>query len=144
MEAAAYCVSKVNSVIVVGRGSVPFQPILGEKAGARILQLFEEKGVKFRMGCDVTSFVGESKVNEVKLSTGEVLPADVVILGIGAQPSTAFLQGTDIEMQRGAIVVNKVIIAFIPSTLNYWSWLLNPILPFAVHGKQHSRHICCR
>ncbi|XP_034249300.1 apoptosis-inducing factor 3 isoform X2 [Thrips palmi] len=114
MEAAAYCVGKVNSVTVVGRGSVPFQPILGEKVGARILQLFEEKGVKFRMGCDVTSFGGEGKVNEVKLSSGEVLPADVVVLGIGAQPSTAFLQGTDIEMQRGAVVVNKFMESSIP------------------------------
>ncbi|XP_026276794.1 apoptosis-inducing factor 3 isoform X3 [Frankliniella occidentalis] len=107
MEAAAYCVGKVKSVTVVGRGSVPFEPILGQEVGARIKQLFDEKGVKFCLGLDVSSFEGEDSVSRVKLSDGQVLPANVVILGIGAQPSTSFLLDSGIEMQRGAIVVNK-------------------------------------
>ena len=108
MEAAAYCVSKVKSVTVVGRGSVPFQPVLGEKVGARIMQLFEEKGVKFRLGHDVSRFEGDGSVSGVKLSNGDTLPADIVILGIGAQPSTQFLEETGITRERGAIVVDKV------------------------------------
>lgn len=108
MEAAAYCVNKVKSVTVIGRGSVPFQPVLGEKIGARIMQMFEEKGVKFCLGHDVSSFEGDGAVNGVKLSNSQVLPADIVILGIGAQPSTKFLEGTSISMERGAVVVDKV------------------------------------
>lgn len=111
MEAAAYCIGKVKSVTVVGRGSVPFQPVLGEKVGARIKQLFEEKGVKFSLGHDVSQFEGDGKVNGVRLSSEEVLPADVVILGIGAQPSTSYLQNSGINLQRGAVVVNKVRVA---------------------------------
>lgn len=114
MEAAAFCVNKVKSVTVVARGSVPFQPVLGEEVGARIKQLFEEKGVHFRLGLDITSFEGEGKVTGVKLSDGEVLPADVVILGIGAQPSTSFLKETGIDLQRGAVVVNKFMESSIP------------------------------
>ncbi|KAK3928509.1 Apoptosis-inducing factor 3 [Frankliniella fusca] len=114
MEAAAYCVPKVKSVTVVGRGTVPFQPILGEEVGARIKQLFDEKGVKFCLGLDVSSFEGDESVNGVKLSNDQVLPADIVILGIGAHPSTSFLQDSGIDMNRGAIVVNKFMESSIP------------------------------
>jgi len=109
MEAAAFCVNKVKSVVVVGRGSVPFEPVLGTAVGGRIKQLYEEKGVQFALGSDVDKFVGDgAKVTAVQLQNGNSLPADVVIVGIGARPATAFLSDSGVNMERGAVVVDEV------------------------------------
>lgn len=47
MEAANFCLGKVRSVTVIGRGAVPFRSIWGERIGAAILTMFENKGVKY-------------------------------------------------------------------------------------------------
>lgn len=47
MEAANFCVDKVRSVTVIGRGAVPFRSSWGEQIGAAILKMFEAKGVKW-------------------------------------------------------------------------------------------------
>lgn len=47
MEAANFCLGKVSSVTVIGRGAVPFRSIWGERIGAAILTMFENKGVKY-------------------------------------------------------------------------------------------------
>lgn len=44
MEAAAFCVDKCASVTIIGRNSVPLQPVFGTDIGNRIKELFIEKG----------------------------------------------------------------------------------------------------
>ncbi|PSN31008.1 hypothetical protein C0J52_20469 [Blattella germanica] len=112
MEAAAFCVSKAKSVTVIGRDEVPFRPVLGEEIGARILKFFKEKGVEFKMNSGIESIIASSsesdKVGEVKLTTGETLPADIVILGVGATPNTNFLEASGLKLnQQGYVIVNN-------------------------------------
>ncbi|XP_069679458.1 apoptosis-inducing factor 3 isoform X1 [Periplaneta americana] len=111
MEAAAYCVGKAKSVTVIGRDSVPFRPVLGEEIGARLMQMHKEKGVVFKMGAGVARFLAGSSsdaVNEVELTDGSTLPAEVCLLGIGSYPATKYLDGSGVNVdQNGAVVVNK-------------------------------------
>ncbi|XP_014251477.1 apoptosis-inducing factor 3 isoform X2 [Cimex lectularius] len=108
MEAAAYCLGKVKSVTVVGRSSVPFAESLGNAMGERVAKLFKEKGVQMKMIITITSFLGEEKVEKVVLSDGTELPADVVILGLGASPATNFLKGSKVRLNsNGTVPVNK-------------------------------------
>lgn len=44
MEAAAYCIGKCASVTVIGRESVPLEPVFGAEIGERVKQEFESKG----------------------------------------------------------------------------------------------------
>ena len=112
MEAAAYCVEKVKSVTVIGRDTVPFRAVLGEEVGARLMALHKEKGVLFKMESGVTRFLAGPSgdaVNQVELTDGSTLPADVCILGIGSSPATKFLDGSGVSVdKRGAVIVNKV------------------------------------
>ncbi len=63
----------------------------------------EEVGAVFRWPC----FTKEITPEGVVLSTGEVIPADSVIVSIGDQPDLDFLPA-DIATERGHIVVNDL------------------------------------
>lgn len=112
MEAAAYCVENVKSVTVIGRDIVPFRAILGKEIGSRLMALHKEKGVLFKMESGVARFLAGPSgdtVNEVELTDGSILPADVCVIGIGSDPATKFLDGSGVNLDKsGAVIVNKV------------------------------------
>ncbi|NWH87088.1 AIFM3 factor, partial [Aegithalos caudatus] len=71
-------------------------------------QMLQNKGVKFHMKTELCELKGkDGKVTEAVLANGKTLPADVVVVGIGSIPSSAFLKGTSIARDdKGAILVN--------------------------------------
>ncbi|XP_017345668.1 apoptosis inducing factor mitochondria associated 4 [Ictalurus punctatus] len=109
MEAAAFLSDKAASVAVVGKSDVPYQFSLGPDIGKMTMQMLEEKYVRFYMNNGVAEIQGENrKVKQVILQNGEVLPADVVIVGIGVIPNSDFLKGSMVEVDsRNAIIVDK-------------------------------------
>ncbi|KFV50401.1 Apoptosis-inducing factor 3, partial [Tyto alba] len=71
-------------------------------------QMLQNKGVKFYMKTELSELKGkDGKVTEAVLDSGEKLPADVVVVGIGVSPNSAFLKGTSITRDdSGAILVD--------------------------------------
>uniref|UniRef100_A0A672SVC4 Apoptosis inducing factor mitochondria associated 4 n=1 Tax=Sinocyclocheilus grahami TaxID=75366 RepID=A0A672SVC4_SINGR len=81
MEVAAYLSDKAASVTVIGSSKFPFQSSL---VIPLLLKMLEEKNVTFYTSNGVAEIRGKNgKVKEVVLKNGEVLPADIVIVGIG-------------------------------------------------------------
>jgi NADPH-dependent 2,4-dienoyl-CoA reductase/sulfur reductase-like enzyme len=67
-----------------------------------------ELGVKIKTGCLAEELTGDEAVSGVKLKGGETLPADVVIIGIGAQANIDLAADCDLKADpRGGIEVNK-------------------------------------
>ena len=58
-------------------------------------------GVKILTGIKVLEFCGTDRVEKVKLSTGEDIEIDAVILGIGASPDTALALKSGLDLGRG-------------------------------------------
>lgn len=111
MEAAAYCTNKCASITVVGRDTVPMEPVLGTEIGNRIAQEYEEKGIQFMFDTTITEFTpkenGET-VGTVVLKDGTVLPADIVIIGLGSTFNTEWLKDSSVEMlENGSVPVDK-------------------------------------
>ncbi|MEM6753882.1 MAG: FAD-dependent oxidoreductase, partial [Cyanobacteria bacterium P01_C01_bin.38] len=96
MEAASSLTQRGIKVTVVAPGTVPFEKILGGDIGATFRKLHEANGVSFRMGTKVKQFQGNGKVEVAILENGESLNADLVIVGIGVEPVTEFLQGVEL------------------------------------------------
>ncbi|NXX73549.1 AIFM3 factor, partial [Urocolius indicus] len=71
-------------------------------------QMLQNKGVKFYMKAELRELKGkDGKVSEAVLASGEKLPADVVVMGIGVFPNSAFLKDTSIARDdSGAILVD--------------------------------------
>ena len=51
----------------------------------------------------VTAVEGEDRVTGVHLATGEVVPADAVVVGIGAAPETAWLESSGLLIDDGLV-----------------------------------------
>jgi len=58
----------------------------------------EEVGVKILTGEQVVSIEGDAVVESVKLASGKVVKADIVILGIGAIPNSALAEKVGLEL----------------------------------------------
>lgn len=85
-----------NDVTIVGMETVPLERVMGAKVGAIFQKQLEETGVKFFMSAGVAKALPSSadpaKVGAVQLKDGTKLDADLVILGVGVAPATAFLK----------------------------------------------------
>lgn len=62
-------------------------------------------GVEFALGAEVRDLAGaEGRVRGARLTDGTVLPADLVIAGIGAVPETTLAEKLGLEVRRGIVV----------------------------------------
>ena len=104
MEAAASLVERGLAVTIVAPSSVPFEKTLGREIGAMFQRLHESHGVRFELGSRVARFNGTMAVESVVLDTGTILDADLVIVGAGVEPATAFFRGIDLHEDGGVIV----------------------------------------
>ncbi|XP_065550746.1 apoptosis-inducing factor 3-like isoform X2 [Lathamus discolor] len=87
MEAAAFLSDKAAAIAVVEKQEFPFQRVLGPQVGGVTMKMLQNKGVKFYMKAELRELQGkDGKVAEAVLASGEKLPADVVVVGIGKRP----------------------------------------------------------
>ena len=103
------CLSKIaNSVTCIGNASHPF-PVLGKEVGMGLKEFSMQQGVKFELGVRVAEFVGEGgELRGVKLSEGKVIPCDLAVVAVGVRPSTGFLIGSGIDLNKdGSISTNE-------------------------------------
>eukprot|EP01094_Clydonella_sp_ATCC50884_P015476 TRINITY_DN2607_c0_g1_i1.p1 TRINITY_DN2607_c0_g1~~TRINITY_DN2607_c0_g1_i1.p1 ORF type:complete len:532 (-),score=181.21 TRINITY_DN2607_c0_g1_i1:88-1683(-) len=94
-EAAAIfkSIKKAQNVTMCGFEKVPLERVLGPAIGMCVQRLHEKKDVKFEFEAGLDSFeVADGKVTAVKLNNGKTLPADIVIVGIGAVCNTGFIR----------------------------------------------------
>lgn len=103
MEVAASCRKKGLEVTVVEPLPAPLIRGLGPVLGERVARTHREHGVEFRLGVGVDGFEGDGRVKAVTLSGGESLPADLVIVGVGAAPATEWLEGAGLEIDNGIL-----------------------------------------
>ncbi|CAD6186915.1 unnamed protein product [Caenorhabditis auriculariae] len=108
MEIASSIKDQAASVTVIATGEEPL-PVFGPEVGRGIRKKFEERGVKFYTNAKVVALKGSGDaVSHVVLSSGEEVPAEVVVVGIGVTPATEFLKGSKIEINKqGYIPVDK-------------------------------------
>ncbi len=107
MEVAASLRQKGLDVTVVTPDEVPFEKVLGEPIGKLFQQVHESEGVKFKLGEKATAIKGESAAEAVKLESGEILSADLVVVGIGVKPATDFVEGLLMDEDDNSILVNQ-------------------------------------
>jgi NADPH-dependent 2,4-dienoyl-CoA reductase/sulfur reductase-like enzyme len=112
MEYAASLASSglAKSITVVGMEKTPFERILGSQVGSFVQSKLEAKGVSFELEASLSQFAGQNgQVCRVELAGGKSLEADVVILGVGAQPQHPVLGGLGgaSEQEDGSLATNE-------------------------------------
>ena len=106
MEAAAALTKRGLAVTVVGSRPIPLEKQLGPEIGGMLQEVHEEHGVVFRLGRTPVSLTGTGRAEAVALDNGEVLPADLVVVGLGINPATHMLQGVELNAD-GSVTVDR-------------------------------------
>ncbi|MEU6576518.1 FAD-dependent oxidoreductase [Streptomyces sp. NPDC046805] len=102
-ETASSCASRGHAVTVVEAAPLPLVPQLGVDMAAVCAALHRRGGVDLVTGTGVAGLRGTASVSGVELADGRLLPADVVIVGIGAIPNTAWLAGSTLALRDGVL-----------------------------------------
>ncbi len=86
-------------VTVVAIEETPFDRILGVEIGRMFQREHESNGIEFRLQASVARFIGTAgHVSAVELTSGETLPVDFVVLGVGVAPATDFVAGAGLSL----------------------------------------------
>jgi 3-phenylpropionate/trans-cinnamate dioxygenase ferredoxin reductase subunit len=90
-------------VAVVEMQDVPMAHILGPEIGDALAELHRAAGVEVLSGATVDHFESDDAgaVTGVALADGRVVPADLVVVGIGARPATDWLIGSGLPIEDG-------------------------------------------
>lgn len=100
-EFAAAAHSHGCAVTLIETQQTPMGHLLGDRVGSRLAALHSQHGVEVRTGVRFDRFLGQDHVEGVALADGDVLPADLVVVGIGANPATEWLSGSGLPVGNG-------------------------------------------
>jgi NADPH-dependent 2,4-dienoyl-CoA reductase/sulfur reductase-like enzyme len=102
-EVAASCRSLGLEVVLIEKAAGPLLSALGEELAHRWAELHRAHGVDLRVGVGVDVFVGDGRVEGVRLTDGSQLPADLVLIGLGVTPATDWLSGSGLVVDDGVV-----------------------------------------
>lgn len=104
-------------VTIVEFLDVPLTRSVGRDAGQVCADLHRANGADLRTGVGVERvLVEEGRAVGVVLSDGDVVPADLVVAGIGVEPSTAWLRGSGIALHErdGGVLCDNTLATNLP------------------------------
>ncbi|WP_081287681.1 NAD(P)/FAD-dependent oxidoreductase [Mycobacterium asiaticum] len=102
-EVAATCREVGLDVVLVERSANLLLGALGEELAPRWADLHRQHGVDLRIDVGVDGFVGNGRVEAVRLSDGSQVPADLVVVGLGVTPATDWLDGSGLGVEDGVV-----------------------------------------
>jgi NADPH-dependent 2,4-dienoyl-CoA reductase/sulfur reductase-like enzyme len=100
LETAAAARGYGNEVRVVEPEPTPLHRTLGPELGEVFASVHRRQGVEFTLGDGVARITESSVVT----SAGTELPADVVIVGVGAVPNTGLAEVAGLDVANGVLV----------------------------------------
>lgn len=102
-EVAASCRERGLDVAMVEAMGQPLEAALGPTLGSLFGEIHRDHSVDVRTGVAVAAIEGAGRVERVRLADGSVLPADVVVVGIGVRPETQWLEGSGLALEDGVV-----------------------------------------
>ncbi|MFI8893933.1 NAD(P)/FAD-dependent oxidoreductase [Streptomyces paradoxus] len=88
-------------VTVVEAAPTPLAGPLGATMGGIVSALHADHGVRLLCGVGVKGLSGETRVDAVLMEDGRSIPADIVVVGVGARPCVDWLAGSGVELDDG-------------------------------------------
>jgi NADPH-dependent 2,4-dienoyl-CoA reductase/sulfur reductase-like enzyme len=125
-EVASTCAGLECRVTCLEAMDIPLSNVLGAMLGTHCGSLHGQHGVELRTGVGVAGVSRGAKAGlAVELVGGEVLEADVVVVGIGVIPSTDWLADSGLEIDNGVVCDDRLFAAdgvVAAGDVARWTW----------------------
>ena len=109
LEVAATAAQRACSVVVLEGAPAPLMRGLGAEMGEVVARVHARHGVVVRCGVHVAGIEGvDGRAAGVRLGDGELVPADVVVVGIGVSPVTEWVAGSGLEIRDGIVCTDSL------------------------------------
>ncbi|MCZ7568101.1 MAG: FAD-dependent oxidoreductase [Ardenticatenaceae bacterium] len=107
MEVASACAQRGIETTVVDRNNRPWSGFASPALGGFLREYYEARGVRFLLGDEVATFVGDGQLAAVTTKSGEKIEADLAVVGIGAILNTELAREAGLEVdERHGVKVN--------------------------------------
>ena len=110
-EVAATCRARHVDVTVLEALPAPMVRGLGPVLGEVLAGMHRDHGVDLRTGVGVAGVDGVERVERVRLADGSAVDADVVVVGVGVAPATAWLEGSGLTIDNGVVCDESLLAA---------------------------------
>ncbi|GAA1856810.1 FAD-dependent oxidoreductase [Brevibacterium marinum] len=98
-EVAAVCREHGKDVALIGSRALPMLEQVGDEIGAMLADLHRGHGVNLELGVAAAAFTEtDRRVTGVALVDGRTVPADLVVVAVGAEPAVDWLSGSDVPL----------------------------------------------
>lgn len=105
----AYAMQQYNTqVTVIEKSSRLMSQLLDDHASVYLRLFLSDIGIDVRNNTDVIRIEGDSKVKQVVLEDGEVIPCDTVIVSIGIKPNIKLAASIGLDVNRGILVNDQL------------------------------------
>ncbi|MEV7405571.1 FAD-dependent oxidoreductase [Streptomyces sp. NPDC091267] len=104
-ETAAVARKLGCEVTMVTDVAAPLADSLGGELGAMLAEVHRDNGVRIEPGVLVRDLLhdGAGRATGVRLADDRTVPADAVLVGIGARPATEWLEGSGLPLGNGVL-----------------------------------------
>jgi NADPH-dependent 2,4-dienoyl-CoA reductase/sulfur reductase-like enzyme len=102
-EVASAAVKRGLEPTILEAAPTPLVRAVGTAGGTGLARMHARHGVDLRCGVAVSEVVGDRRVEAVRLADGTEIPADLVVVGIGADPATDWLAGSGLTIDNGIV-----------------------------------------
>jgi 3-phenylpropionate/trans-cinnamate dioxygenase ferredoxin reductase component len=102
-EVAASARQLGADVALVELGRLPLERVLGPELGAFYRDVHADHGVELHLGAGIEALRGAGRVEEVRLTDGTALAADVVVAGVGVTPRTELAEAAGLALDNGVV-----------------------------------------
>ncbi|MGH8931154.1 MAG: NAD(P)/FAD-dependent oxidoreductase, partial [Egibacteraceae bacterium] len=103
-EVAAAARQLGRPVAMIDPAAAPLERALGSEVGGFYRNLHADHGVALHLGRSVESFHGAGRVEEVRTADGQTIPADLVVIGVGAEPRVDLAARAGLLVDHGIVV----------------------------------------
>jgi 3-phenylpropionate/trans-cinnamate dioxygenase ferredoxin reductase component len=107
-EVAASARQRGAEVAMVAPEEVPLERVLGPEVGAIYRDVHAKQGVELVLGTGVEAIEGNGRASGVRVAGGRILPADVVVLGVGAAPRLELAQAAGLRVEDGVLADDRL------------------------------------
>ena len=104
LEVAAVAVEAGLNVTVLEMEDRILQRVATPVMSAFYQDIHTEKGVAIRTGTRVESFAGTDRLTGVVCASGDIVPADIAVVGIGIQPNAELAEAAGLDCDNGIVV----------------------------------------